>query len=62
MRIRREESQDVQQVRAVNLAAFGSDAEARMVDLYQGREDVEVPSRGDLVPVIISIELTFTLR
>ena len=35
MRIRREESQDVQQVRAVNLAAFGSDAEARMVDLLR---------------------------
>ena len=32
MRIRREESQDVQQIRAVNVAAFGTDAEATIVD------------------------------
>jgi len=32
MSIRREESRDVQQVRAVNIGAFGTDAEADIVD------------------------------
>ena len=32
MRIRREESQDVQQIRTINAAAFGTDAEANIVD------------------------------
>jgi len=32
MRIRREESQDMQQIRAINIAAFGTDAEANIVD------------------------------
>jgi putative acetyltransferase len=32
MRIRREESQDVQQIRAIHIAAFGTDAEANIVD------------------------------
>ena len=35
MRIRREESQDVPQVRAVNVAAFGSATEADIVDVLR---------------------------
>ena len=38
MRIRREESQDVQRVRTVNIAAFGTGAEAHIVDTL--RSDV----------------------
>lgn len=37
MRIRREESQDVQQIRAINIAAFGTKAEADIVDALRSK-------------------------
>ena len=40
MRIRREKETDIESVRAVNVAAFGSVTEATIVDALRGEPDV----------------------
>jgi putative acetyltransferase len=51
MRIRQEERSDVESIRALNVAAFGSAVEARIVDALRGDADVLslVAEEGDAV-------------
>lgn len=49
MRIRREEPQDLQEVRAINIAAFGTDAEANIVDTLRSevRDAISLVAEDD---------------
>jgi hypothetical protein len=64
MRIRREESQDVQQIRTINVAAFGTDAEANIVNALRSEaaDVISLVAEDDSQVVATSCSRRYVVR